>query len=238
MLNPLAAAATLQIGDPVRHRGVAVSPLSSPASPRVRYLGLAHARWLGAAVREVHLATGGVRHAVLNATPGDVLVHEDEVLPGGHERALLVRAGGILMLGPTRVAPMPVPGWDRHPQPPVDDELEALLRRFPLTPGQCGALFSVAGRPVRLDLHSCPEAFGLRYPVLLRRLVMEAHREPIWVATPEDLIARFADAALRARTTTAPTPGRGARLVVRDEGLAGHGLVVDGELVHLTVTAC
>jgi hypothetical protein len=231
--NPLATAGALQLGESVRHRGVVVTPLFSRVAPRADYVCLAHGRWLGTTVRELATADGRVRNLVLNLAPSAVLVHEDELLTATPERSVLVPAGSILELG-AGGAPPPLrgPAWDVA----GTDDLDDLLARFPLQPGQCGAVFSVGGRPVRLDLHSRPEAFHMRYPVLLRRVVMEAHRQPMWVPTPEAVVSCFADAVLWAPMTTGPTPGLGERLVVDGGDLTGTGLVVDGEVVHLTVT--
>jgi hypothetical protein len=240
----------IRVGSPAGHRGIVVAPLFRGGDPVARYVPLAQGRAMGLNVAPLPAVRGVVRQVVTNPADTDVLIHQDELLAGSAERCVLVGAGALVLLSrPERhtrslADPWSGAGW-------ADDigfgRRCAASRAapgggpawaLPAHEDQVGAVLLVAGRPVRLDLVSRPEAFAHRLPALLAEYALWAARAgvqrvepPAWVA--EDFVAD----ALGAPAELREGIGCALHLRVHDRGLLGHGLVVDGELIQLSVLA-
>jgi hypothetical protein len=103
-------------------------------------------------------------------------------------------------------------------------------------PGQLGAVATVSGAPIALDLVSRPEVFADLLPRLVQGYALEAVDRP--VAAPErDRVERFLRAALDAPRHDVPTPGAGRGFAVTAGGVTGGGLAHDRELVQLSAFA-
>ena len=106
--------------------------------------------------------------------------------------------------------------------------------RFPLVPGQSGAVLAVGTEAVCLDWVSRPEAFVRLYPKLLDGYLLDALERLDQAPAPVEEIGRFTSALAMAAVTRRPSAGRGTDLRVRGVGCRGSGLELDGELLQLS----
>jgi len=295
-----ALSAILQPGAPVRHRGVAVTPLFPRVDPRAAYVTLDEALAEGLLVTEVDEGGRVPELTVANRTGRDVLLYDGEELLGAKQNRILdvtvlVPAGAVTTVPVScveqgrwravspafRAAPHAAhpelrrrkatrlaaagggPGtaqgevWaavadkaarlgaasptgaaadlfrDRAP------DVDALAARFPLQPGQSGAVLALAGRVVCLDAVSRPAAFARLYPKLLRGYVLDALEalddveEEGGGADASSVLAAL-DAASPTRT---PSVCRGEQLTWRAPGLLAGALVLGDEILQVSAHA-
>jgi hypothetical protein len=79
----------LQLGDPVKHRGVVIAPLFPRSQPRAEYLTLEQALPLGFRVTEVDAAGSVPELAVVNPLESSVLLYDGEELLGAKQNRIL-----------------------------------------------------------------------------------------------------------------------------------------------------
>jgi hypothetical protein len=80
---------TIQIGDPVTHRGVAIAPLFPRLQPRAAYVSLEEALPLGLRVTEVDAAGSVPELRVANPLDAKVLLYDGEELLGAKQNRIL-----------------------------------------------------------------------------------------------------------------------------------------------------
>jgi len=80
---------TLQLGDPVEHRGVVIAPLFPRRQPVAEYLTLEEALPLGFRVEEIDPAGAVPELAVHNPLEADVLLYDGEELLGAKQNRIL-----------------------------------------------------------------------------------------------------------------------------------------------------
>src|SRR5436190_13457411 len=80
---------TLQLGDPVEHRGVVIAPLFPRRQPVAEYLTLEDALPLGFRVEEVDAAGSVPELAVHNPLEANVLLYDGEELLGAKQNRIL-----------------------------------------------------------------------------------------------------------------------------------------------------
>src|SRR6266576_214489 len=83
------ASDTLQLGDPVEHRGVVIAPLFPRRQPVAEYLTLEDAVPLGFRVEEIDGGGSVPELAVHNPLEGDVLLYDGEELLGAKQNRIL-----------------------------------------------------------------------------------------------------------------------------------------------------
>lgn len=118
-----------------------------------------------------------------------------------------------------------------------DDDLARLAGRFPLQPGQCGAVLGLHGQPVCLDAVSRPDAFARLYPKLLAGYMLDALTALDGRPTPDPVMSVFLDAVISGTPTAAPAVGLGEGFVLCGDDITGTGLTLSGELLQLSAHA-
>ena len=81
--------ATLQLGEPVAHRGVVLAPLFPRRSPAAEYVTLEDALPLGLRIDEVSESGSVPQLAVANPTDANVLLYDGEELVGAKQNRIL-----------------------------------------------------------------------------------------------------------------------------------------------------
>ncbi len=111
-------------------------------------------------------------------------------------------------------------------------EIDTLTAAIERRDGQTGALVAIGGRFVVLDQVSRPDAWAGLHRALVRGYALDALRHPATVAPPslDDARAWLAHAG-EAAVARAEAPGLGERIHTP----SATGLVVDGELIQLSV---
>jgi hypothetical protein len=112
-------------------------------------------------------------------------------------------------------------------------DLGRLAAPIAAIPGQLGAVATVAGAPIALDLVSQPEVFADLLPRLVQGYALEAIDRP--VAGPDRArVERFLRAAVHAPRRDVPAAGAGRGFAVTTADVTGGGLTHEGELVQLS----
>ncbi|MBA3584976.1 MAG: hypothetical protein H0W36_10710 [Gemmatimonadetes bacterium] len=103
---------------------------------------------------------------------------------------------------------------------------------FPI-PDQIGALATIAGRPVALDVVTRPDVFADLLPRLAQGYALEAvDQRP---ATPDrDRVERFARAATSTSRSRTHAPGMGEGFAISTAQISGAGVLIDRELIQLS----
>ena len=123
-------------------------------------------------------------------------------------------------------------GASAHAYSVHGDRLGELEQKFPLQPGQSGAVLAL-GDSLCLDYVSRPDAFERLYPRLLRGYMLDALER---LDQPRsDGIKTFVDAVTSAGQTRRPSAGLGEDLRLDGADVVGSGLELDGELLQLSV---
>jgi hypothetical protein len=117
------------------------------------------------------------------------------------------------------------------------DKLEALVGAVEMHRSQVGMLAAIGGRFVVLDHVSEVEAFASLHGPLVQGYALDALEAPDAAPPSIDDGREFIELLLAAPYTTGPAVGLGEGLRFAFGGLAGAGLVCDGELVTLTAFA-
>jgi hypothetical protein len=113
------------------------------------------------------------------------------------------------------------------------EPLVELERRFPLHPGQAGAVLAL-GDSLCLDYVSRPDAFERLYPKLLRGYMLDALERLDGSATSEERVVEFVGEVGSAAKTRRPSAGLGVDLRLESAAVIGSGLELEGELLQLS----
>ncbi|MCC7264330.1 MAG: hypothetical protein IT369_17605 [Candidatus Latescibacteria bacterium] len=116
-------------------------------------------------------------------------------------------------------------------------DLNALRHRYPMHPGQCGAVCAV-GQELYLELFGAPELLEDRYAHLLKSALIEAVVGPQEQVTAPEVVHAFLaalPAAGRASRLVHPASlkGKGRSAVFSTSSITGTALMADQELIHL-----
>jgi hypothetical protein len=114
------------------------------------------------------------------------------------------------------------------------EQLESISESVEMCCSQVGMLAAVGGRFVVLDHVSEVEAFATLHGPLVQGYALDAIEADTAPAPSIDDARDFVELLLRAPLTTSPSVGLGEGLSFAFGGLAGSGLVCDGELVTIT----
>jgi len=284
---------TIQLGDPVEHRGVVIAPLFPRRSPRAAYVTLEDALGLGFRVTELDAAGSVPELLAVNPLDKDVLLYDGEELLGAKQNRILNVTVLAAARGETRIpvscveegrwharsaafaaaphtaypdlrrrkaerlsaAPLERGAaqsvvWDAvaekagrrgvhsptHAQADIFEAHEGGLRQlrsaFPVTPGQCGAVFAL-GESIALDWVSRPDAFARLYPKLLDGYLLDALERLDGKPARAVELEGFVTALSGAVRSTRPSAGRGEDVRLRARRVVGSGLELDGELIQL-----
>jgi hypothetical protein len=173
----------------------------------------------------------GARHAEPFAPSPDHAHPELRAAKSSHMRAAMAAAA------PARAHQGEV--WGMVGGGPLKDafdervgDIDSLIAGVPRRDGQTGALVAIGRRFTVLDHVSRPDAWAALHGPLVRGYALDALRRPAEgdTASLEDAQAWLASLA-QSTLATAPAPGAGERI----RTATGTGLVVDGELVQLSV---
>ena len=96
---------TIQLGDPVEHRGIVVTPLFPRRTPTAGYSTLADALPLGLRIDEVSESGSVPELAVHNPTDANVLLYDGEELLGAKQNRIL---NVTVLVGAKSTVPIPV----------------------------------------------------------------------------------------------------------------------------------
>lgn len=105
--------------------------------------------------------------------------------------------------------------------------------------GQVGALFTVNGHIVSLDLFDYPRTFALYFPKLLRSVALDAiaYFQPQFTPLSREAAQQFLQRVAHADARGYPTVGEGEDVRFRGRGVIGSALVARGRVVHLCAFA-
>jgi hypothetical protein len=158
---------TIQLGDPVEHDGVVITPLFPRRTPKASYLTLGEALPLGLEVGEVAEAATAPELVVHNPLEANVLLYDGEELVGAMQNRILNVS--VLVSGRSAVK-IPVScveqgRWSRrtrrfakggHAYPELRRQKAASLRTQPLARGAAqGAVWQeLSSKSARFDVHS------------------------------------------------------------------------------------
>jgi hypothetical protein len=287
---------TLQLGDPVEHRGVVIAPLFPRRQPVAQYLTLEEALPLGFRVEEVDTAGSVPELKVHNPLEANVLLYDGEELLGAKQNRILNVT--VLVPGQSKTV-IPVScveegRWHassanfdaaRHAAYPElrrrkaeqlsaeplargvaqsavwedvaakagrhgvhsptgaaadiyrgrEKALASLRRAFPLVPGQSGALLALGDDRLCLDYLSRPAAFARLYPKLLDGYLLDGLENLDGKAASQGCLTTLIESAAIAPQRRSASAGIGEDLRLADDGVVGSGLVLDNELLQLSV---
>jgi ARG/rhodanese/phosphatase superfamily protein len=116
-------------------------------------------------------------------------------------------------------------------------DLATLAERFPLAPGQCGALLAIAGRAVCLDAVSRPDAFARLYPKLVAGYLLDAVERLDGPVAGEEALGAFLEAVVTAPRRRERSVGMGEDVRLEAPAVIGSGLVLGEELLQLSAYA-
>jgi hypothetical protein len=112
-------------------------------------------------------------------------------------------------------------------------DIDALGGAIHHLPGQVGAVASVHGHVVALDLVGRPDVFASLLPRLAQGYALDALGGAIAPSAARSP-GQFLDATLTAARRSFPTPGLGTAFAVSTRRVIGGGLTVEKELVQLS----
>jgi hypothetical protein len=116
-----------------------------------------------------------------------------------------------------------------------DDALSELRHAFPLAAGQSGALLALGDEQLCVDYVSRPVAFARLYPKLLDGYLLDGldhlNRKP----ANQDRVVDFASAIATLPQRRSASAGVGEDLRIAGTGVVGSGLIVDEEVLQLSV---
>jgi len=113
--------------------------------------------------------------------------------------------------------------------------LEDSLARFPLLEGQCGIYAMFGGRFAGLDVVSRPDAWRHLHAKIVKSYAMDAlrFREPEYLADIHK--PDLGELLCNLRFSAYPGIGLGEELRVEKPGITGSALVIDDEIIHLSL---
>jgi ARG and Rhodanese-Phosphatase-superfamily-associated Protein domain len=287
---------TIQIGDPVEHRGLTIAPLFPHTNPKAEYLTLEEALPLGFRVTEVDAAGTVPELLASNPLEMPVLLYDGEELLGAKQDRILNVTVLVAGKSATRIPVSCVeqgrwhaqsasfdaarhtayPDLRRHKaerlsadpfargvaQAAVWEEVSAkagrhgvnsptgstadiyrnrgdaladLRRAFPLVPGQSGALLALGDEQLCLDYLSRPAAFTRLYPKLLQGYLLDGLEHLDRKATRNECLAAFVSTVALAPHRRSASAGLGEDIRLVGDRVVGSGLLLDGELLQLSV---
>lgn len=112
-------------------------------------------------------------------------------------------------------------------------DIRSLERAFPAEPGQCGAILGLGG-DLCLDYVSRPDAFARLWPKLRAGYLLDALERLDREATEPRQIEAFLRAIDGSSPRRQPSAGLGEDVRLRNEGIIGSGLELEGELIQLS----
>lgn len=114
-------------------------------------------------------------------------------------------------------------------------DLDAYVKAFRAEPRQRGAVVTIDGKPVGLELFDSAGAFQRYLEKLLRSYALDAieTRDGARLAPSEAAVRAFLGALLGAQAERFQSLGEGEDVRLRGKGVAGGALVVEGRVVHL-----
>jgi hypothetical protein len=113
--------------------------------------------------------------------------------------------------------------------------LDEYIDRLPRRDRQCGSIVCVAGRVVCLDYVGRSDVYAGLHTKLLRGYALDAIERPVDAEVPSAYVASMLDRIVRATRTPTPVVGLGRDWRLESDRLVGSELLVDGELVALSV---
>jgi ARG and Rhodanese-Phosphatase-superfamily-associated Protein domain len=288
--------ASIQLGDPVEHRGIVIAPLYPRNNPTADYLTLEEALPLGFQITEIDEAGSVPELLAFNPLDRAVLLYDGEELLGAKQNRILNVTVLVAAQSETRIpvscveqgrwharsanfasAPHAAyPDLRRHKaeqlsaeplahglaQATVWEDLAAkagrhgvhsptgaaadiyldreaalaeLRHAFPRAPGQSGALLALGEGQLCLDYLSRPGAFAHLYHKLLDGYLLDALEHLDSKPAPRERMASFLASASAAPTRLQSSAGVGDDLRLAGDGLVGSGLILEEELLQLSV---
>jgi hypothetical protein len=113
--------------------------------------------------------------------------------------------------------------------------LDEYLEQLPRRQGQCGSIVCVAGRVVCLDLVGRADVYAGLHAKLLRGYALDAIERRVDAEVPTAYIASLLRRIASAPRTPTPAVGLGQNWRLESDRLVGSELIVDGELVAMSV---
>lgn len=116
-----------------------------------------------------------------------------------------------------------------------DRQLSAYANAFRAEDGQRGAVLSIDGKPVGLELFDSASAFARYLDKLARSYALDAIETEAGkaVAPSEAEVRRFLDSIRSAAAERFPAVGEGEDIRLTGEGISGGALAANGRVVHL-----
>lgn len=112
--------------------------------------------------------------------------------------------------------------------------IDQCVAAFHAVSNQVGAVFSIAGQPVGLEVFDHPRSFARLMPKLLRSYGLDALNTPAPIMPPPRGLARgFVKQAAEARYVSFPAVGDGEDHRLGGDRLSGGAVSLDGRVVHL-----
>lgn len=112
-------------------------------------------------------------------------------------------------------------------------DIRSLESAFPAEPGQCGAILGLGG-DLCLDYVSRPDAFARLWPKLRAGYLLDALERLDGTATEPPEIEAFLQAIDGSSPARQPSAGLGEDIRLRNEGVIGSGLELEGEVIQLS----
>lgn len=108
-------------------------------------------------------------------------------------------------------------------------------RAFRPAEGQVGALFSINGRIVGMDIFDYPHTLSQFFPKLVRSYALDAisSLQTDFVPVSSQTVQQFIDRVARMDSQTFPGVGEGEDVRFREADIVGSALVARGRMVHL-----
>lgn len=117
-------------------------------------------------------------------------------------------------------------------------ELAAFLKAFTPVERQVGAIFAINGRIVGMDAFESHDTFSRFFQKIVQSYALDAllsMPDTTVYREAESYLPDFINNILNASTHTIDSVGRGQDVRIESETVAGHALVVDGEVFHLSL---
>jgi hypothetical protein len=114
--------------------------------------------------------------------------------------------------------------------------LNDFVRAMPRTDNQVGAVFSICGKIVGVDVFDCTDTFTKAAPKLIRSYAVDALESPVEAATETvttDAVRAFLGDIAAADINRFKAVGLGDDLRFNTPNLAGAALQISGQVVHL-----
>ena len=129
----------------------------------------------------------------------------------------------------------PVTGAMKDVLEAKQEDLDAFLEHLPIVADQNGLIVLVNGKVVGLDMVSCPAAFRMLHPKLIRSYVMDALTEKPVMAkeTPRDMAAAFLKKIPQCEEQPFDSIGYGRDYRYEGKKIVGSALVHENTVIHM-----